>query len=150
MSAALIGQRQGRAQARRRWPFWLAMLGALAVYPLLVLGYVYWHSLGSALPGPRHGPQDAYRHVLASAVVAYTTSPTVVDWVTAVMEFADEPSSRMDRHNNAIGASVGAAASAFAQIRPQVALRVRSGRVNASDPRQVTWMPPQTWRELPF
>ena len=150
MSAAAVEAPPQAAIQRRRWPLRLALVALLATYPLALLGYVYWYSLGSGLPGPRHGPQDAYRHALASAVLAYTISPRAVHWVTEVMEFADDPSSRMDRHNNAIGASVGAAASAFAQIRPQVLQRVQGGRVNATDPQQVTWMPLHYWRELPF
>jgi hypothetical protein len=150
MSATVIERVQGAAGAPRRWTLRLAMAGAVAAYPFWLLGYVYWHSLSSGLPGARHGPQDAYRHTLASAAVAYTLSPVAVDWVTAVMEFADDPGSRMDRHNNAIGASIGAAAESFAQIRPQVLERVRAGRIGATDAQQVSWMPPQQWGELPF
>jgi hypothetical protein len=148
--AAVVGQRQAGAAAGRRWSRWLLLLPALAIYPLAVLGYVYGHTLTSGLPGPRHGPQDAYRHTLASAIVAYTISPRAVHWVTAVMEFADDPGSRMDRHNNAIGAGIGASATSFAEIRPQVEARVQAGRVHAIDPQQVTWLARRHWRELPF
>ena len=148
--AAAVLKSGTAAGGRRRWPRRLIVIAVIAAYPLFVLGYVYGHSLTSGLPGPRHGPQDAYRHTLASAVVAYTISPVAVDWVTTVMEFSDHPSSRMDRHNNAIGAAIGTNAFSFAQIQPLVRERVASGRVNAADPRQVTWMPRHTWRELPF
>ncbi len=150
MSAAVIERGQAVAGAPRRWTLRLAVAGVVATYPLWVFGYAYGYSLTSGLPGARHGPQDAYRHALASAAVAYTVSPVVVDWVTAVMEFADHPSSRMDRHNNAIGASIGAAAESFAQIRPQVLERVQAGRIGATDPQQVSWLPPQQWGALPF
>ena len=150
MSAFVIERGQRIAGAPRRWTLRLAMVGLIAAYPLWLLGYVYWHSLTAGLPGARHGPQDAYRHALASAAVAYTISPVVVDWVTEVMEFADHPSSRMDRHDNAIGASIGAAADSFAQIRPQVLERVQAGRIGATDPQQASWMPPQQWGALPF
>lgn len=150
MSAVVIERGRRGAGAPRRWTLRLAMAGVVAAYPLWLLGYVYWHSLSAGLPGARHGPQDAYRHALASAAVAYTISPVVVDWVTTVMEFADDPSSRMDRHNNAIGASIGAAAESFAQIRPQVLERVQAGRIGATDPQQVSWMPEQQWGALPF
>lgn len=135
---------------RQRWPRLVIALAALGAYPLAVLAYVYWHSLTVGLPGGRHGPQDAYRHALASAVVAYTTSPRVVDWITAVMEPGNEASDRMDRHNNAIGAAIGAEAASFGQIWPQVEARVRAGRVDATDPHQITWLPPRQWRQLPL
>jgi hypothetical protein len=128
----------------------LAAAVVVAAYPLAVFGYAYGYSLTSDLPGARHGPQDAYRHALASAVVAYTVSPRAVRWITAVMEAADDPSSAMDRHNNAIGASIGASATSFVQIRPQVEQRVRAGRVDAADPQQITWLPPHQWSRLPF
>ena len=150
MLATVLDRRHGLTRQRRRWPLRLAAVAAVAIYPLSVFGYAYWHSLTSGLPGPRHGPQDAYRHTLASAVVAYTISPVVVDWVSAVMEFADDPSSRMDRHNNAIGASIGAAAQSFAELRPRVYERVQAGSINAADPRQVSWLAPRYWGGLPF
>lgn len=146
---AVVGRKHAAA-TRRRWPLWLAAMAAAAAYPAWVLGYVYWFSLTSGLPGPRHGPQDAYRHTLASAVVAYTTSPRIVYWITEVMEFADHPSSLMDRHNNHVGAAIGAGAESFAAIRPQVAARVQAGRIGARDPAQVTWLAPQYWREWPI
>jgi len=150
MSATLTERERAVAGAPRRWTLRLAMAGVVVIYPLWVFGYAYGYSLTSGMPGARHGPQDAYRHTLASALVAYTLSPAVVDWVTTVMEFADDPSSRMDRHNNAIGASIGAAAEALAQIRPQVLERVQAGRIDATDPQQVSWMPPHQWSALPF
>ncbi len=56
----------------KRWRAWLIAGAALAVYPFTVLSYVYWHTFTSGLPGVRHGPQDAYRHTLGCALVAYT------------------------------------------------------------------------------
>lgn len=153
MTAAAIDERSPtvrRQRARRRWTRWLVALALVVAYPLGVFGYAYWHSLASDFPGPRHGPQDAYRHALASAVLAYTLSPRAVHWATVVMESSDDPSSAMDRHNNAIGATIGASATSFAQLRPLVEQRVRAGRVNASDPAQITWLPPRQWSRLPF
>jgi hypothetical protein len=62
MLATVIDRRHGATRARRRWPLRLAAIAVVAIYPLSVLAYAYWHSLTSGLPGPRHGPQDAYRH----------------------------------------------------------------------------------------
>jgi hypothetical protein len=150
MAAVTASSRTAIAVAAvRRWRGRLAAAAVLLAYPVWVLGYVYWYTLTSDLPGRRHGPQDAYRHTLASAVVAYTLSPRVVDWVTEFMEGSD-PSSLMDRHNNAIGASIGAAAERFSELRPRVEARVQAGKINARDPQQVTWMPPRSWSKLPF
>jgi hypothetical protein len=140
----------GTTRRASRWRVALVLAGLLAVYPAALLGYVYWHTLSSGLPGARHGPQDAYRHTLASAVLAYTISPRAVHWVTLVMEPGNDAGSRMDRHNNAIGAAIGASAESFAALRPEVLARVQAGRVHASDPDQVTWLPPHRWRELPI
>jgi len=153
MSSALARHFDATAprRAQRRWLQWLLVAAFVAAYPLAVLSYVYWFSLASGLPGGRHGPQDAYRHALASAVVAYTLSPRVVDWATSVMEPGPtDPGDRMDRHNNAIGAAIGADADSFASIKPEVERRVRAGRIWARNPNQITWLPPSLWRELPI
>lgn len=132
---------------RRRWirPVALA-LGALALYPAFVLGYTWAHVLRAELPGGRNGPLDAYRHTLASAVVAYSVGPRPVEWVTAVMERGAKPANRMDRHNNRIGAAIGRACSSFSDIEPAVRASVRHGAVNAGDTQQVTWLPRELWR----
>jgi flagellar basal body-associated protein FliL len=152
MSSALAQHLDAAApRARRRRLRWLLLVALVAAYPVAVLSYVYWFSLTSGLPGGRHGPQDAYRHVLASAVVAYTLSPRVVHWVSAVMEpNQTDLGDRMDRHNNAIGAAIGEEAESFAAIRPEVERRVAAGRVFARHRQQVTWLPPSMWRELPI
>lgn len=152
LAAPLVDQAAARARGRhrRRWRPLLLVFALLSVYPLSVLSYVYGYTLSSGLPGGRHGPQDAYRHVLASAVVAWSLSPRAVALATRAMESDPEPGSRMDRHNNAIGASIGASARTFAEIRPRVLARVQAGRVDAIDAEQVTWLPPREWRDLPF
>jgi hypothetical protein len=150
MHAVTLNREQGSGRSRhRRWR-WVALIAAVVAYPMWLMSYAYFFSLTSGLPGPRHGPQDAYRHALASAVLAFTISPRAVEWATSVMEAAEDPSSRMDRHNNAIGAQIGAETASFGQLRPQILSRVAAGRVNAADPRQVTWLPPNQWSALPF
>jgi hypothetical protein len=134
----------------KRWRAWLIAGAALAIYPFTVLSYVYWHTFTSELPGGRHGPQDAYRHTLASAIVAYTLSPDVVAIVSAVMESERNADSRMDRQNNAIGAAIGARATSFFQINELVLMQVQNGRINAIDSQQTTWLPPERWRRLPI
>lgn len=135
---------------QRRWRMVLALGALLCAYPFALLVYVYGHTLTSGLPGNRHGPMDAYRHALASAFLAYTTSPRIVDIATAIMEYSSHPSSAMDRHNNAIGARIGADARSFSELQPRVLEQVRQGTVMAGDPQQVTWMPARTWGRLPF
>ena len=135
-------------KSARRWL--IAVIAFLSAYPVTVLSYVYWHTLNSGMPGRRHGPQDAYRHTLASAFVAYTLSPAVVALVTRVMESDGSADGAMDSHNNAIGARIGAAATAFSQINERVLEQVRGGRVNALDPQQTTWLPPTRWSGLPI
>lgn len=129
-----------------------AIVGVLAAtvlscaYPAFVLGYTWSHVAGAGFPGGRHGPLDAYRHTLASAVVAFTLSPRVVDWITLAMENNSKQSSAMDRHNNRIGARVGSQAGSFADLEPAVRALVQHGAVGATDPDQVTWLPPGDWR----
>ncbi|HEX2546020.1 MAG TPA: hypothetical protein VHL79_14150 [Ramlibacter sp.] len=118
----------------------------LSAYPAFVLGYTWSHVARAALPGGRHGPLDAYRHALASAVVAFTLGPRPVDWVTSVMESSSKPSNAMDRHNNRLGAMVGSQARSFADVAPTVRALVQQGTVEAADPDQTTWLPPGEWR----
>lgn len=135
--------------ALRRWR-WLLVGGALlASYPLFVAAAVYPHYLAAGLPGGRNGPADAYRHSLASAVVAYTLSPRCVDWVTRVMERDGEgsPSRAMDAHNNQIGARIGASADSWTSMQQAVLVAVNAGTIDARSPDQITWLAPGAWQE---
>jgi len=125
----------------------VAVVLLLSAYPAFVLGYTWSHVASAGFPGGRHGPLDAYRHTLASAVVAFTLSPYAVELITQVMEGNAKRSSAMDRHNNRIGAMVGSQARSFAEIQPAVYALVQRGAVEASDPRQITWLPPADWRK---
>jgi hypothetical protein len=135
--------------ALRRWrgP---ALAGALlAIYPLFVVLAVYPRYLAADLPGGRNGPADAYRHSLASAVVAYTLSPQCVVWVTRVMERDGEgsPSRAMDAHNNRIGARIGASAHSWSSMQQAVLAAVNAGTIDAGSPDQITWLAPEAWQE---
>ena len=132
--------------ARYRWILAPAALLLLSAYPGFVLAYTWNHVLRSDLPGGRHGPLDAYRHTLASAVVAYALGPRTVEWVTTVMERGRKASNAMDRHNNRIGAAIGSRAASFSEIEPAVRAQVVQGTVEASSPGQTTWLPPELWR----
>lgn len=131
--------------SRRRAAAVAAIVVALAAYPTFVLGYAWTHVARCDLPGGRNGPLDAYRHTLASAVVAYTLSDAVVAAVTTAMEWRGSESNRMDRHNNAIGAAIGARATAFSQLEPAVRAQVAAGAVDAVAASQTTWRPPDQW-----
>ena len=85
-------------------------------YPLFVFIYTLSHVAVSDLEGGRHGPLDAYRHTLASAVVAYTLDARAVDFVTSLMEGGLKDSNTMDRRNNKIGAEIGSQANSFSEI----------------------------------
>ncbi|MBO9883192.1 hypothetical protein [Xanthomonas sp. D-109] len=133
----------------RRWRWPATALLVLAAYPAFVLGAVYPQWLSAGLPGGRDGPADAYRHSLASAVVAYTLSPRCVDWVTAVMERDGHgnASRAMDAHNNRIGARIGATASSWAAMQREVRAAVDHGAIDARLPDQITWRAPAAWQD---
>jgi hypothetical protein len=135
---------------RRRW-FKRALLAAMVAgaYPAFVLGTVYATTIRSDLPGGRHGPKDAYRHALASAIVAYTGSPRWVEWVTAVMEGdgSSNAARAMDTHNNRLGARIGAEAHSWKQMQAAVRAAVEAGGVANEDDNRITWLPPERWQE---
>lgn len=138
-------------QTQRHWlRAALAALVLVGSYPMFVLGFTSYHVLRSDLPGGGNGPLDAYRHTLASAVVAYTAGPQAVEWVIARMERGERESARMDRQNNRIGASIGAAARSLGDIEPVVRQHVLQGAMYADDPAQVTWLKPRRWRDNRF
>jgi hypothetical protein len=121
---------------------------ALAVYPAFVLGTVYMHWFAAHLPGGRNGPADAYRHALASATVAYTTSPRLVKLVTHVMERDGQGSDSraMDAHNNRLGARIGVEASSWDAMQSAVLAAVKAGGIDARDDNRITWLPPSQWQ----
>jgi len=119
----------------------------LSIYPLGVLVYTWSYVLRSEFEGGRHGPLDAYRHALASAVVSYTLSEGAVDIVTSLMESKNKRSNTMDRHNNLIGARIGSTANTFLEIEPSVRQSVLGGTVDSTNANQISWLPTETWRD---
>ena len=137
------------SKPRRRWRRWLIAGALAAAYPGFVLIAVYSRFFAADLPGGRNGPADAYRHSLASAVVAYTVSPRLVDWVTWAME-RDGHGNRsraMDAHNNRIGARIGADANDWDAMNAAVLDAVRLGAIDAQADDQITWLPPAAWQD---
>lgn len=128
----------------------LLRLGALAlllsIYPSFVLLYTWSCVFKSSLEGGRHGPLDAYRHALASAVVAYTLDERAVALVTTLFESNGKDSNQMDAHNNRIGAKIGAGSQSFHELEPSVRQRVLDGAANSTDTNQITWLPKEKWR----
>jgi hypothetical protein len=118
----------------------------VSAYPTFVLGYTWTRVALSDLPGGGDGPRDAYRHTLASAVVAFTLGSRTVESVTRAMERSGTDANRMDRHNNEVGSAIGKRARSFTEIEPAVRDYVQRGAVHASDPVQVTWLPPEKWK----
>jgi hypothetical protein len=141
------------SSTRRRWlRRAIVAICVSALYPAFVLATVYVTTSRSDLPGGRHGPRDAYRHSLASAIVAFTGSPRWVEWVTAVMENGGrgDDARAMDAHNNLLGARIGADARSWAGMRAAVLAAVRTGGIDVQDPNRITWLPQTRWQERAY
>jgi hypothetical protein len=132
----------------KKYMLW-AMLLPVA-YCIFVLGFVWWQCFTSGLQGGRNGQLDAYRHTLASAVVAYTTSPKIVSLVSLFMEHKGNAANLMDVHNNKIGAQIGSNATSFIELKSAVILHILQGAINAKTATQSTWLPPQYWSDSLF
>ena len=140
-------------EPRRLWRRLLIVGVLLGMYPAFVMTATYWRFFEADLPGGRNGPADAYRHSLASAIVAYTLSPRCVDWVMAMMERGGEGSAAraMDAHNNRLGARIGATAGSWNAMQQAVLAAVKNGAIDAHagarSPEQITWLAPSAWQE---
>jgi hypothetical protein len=119
----------------------------LSIDPSFVLIYTWSCVFRSNLEGGRQGPLDAYRHALASAVVAYTLDERAVHLITGLMESSGKDSNKMDRHNNLIGAQIGTTSKSFRELEPSVRQQVLAGAVNSTDTNQITWLPKEDWRD---
>jgi hypothetical protein len=123
-----------------------ALTVILSVYPCFVLIYTWSCVFQSNLEGGRHGPLDAYRHALASAVVSHTLGEWAVNLMTSLMESRGKDSNNMDRRNNRIGAHIGSSSKSFSVLEPSVRKSVLNGAVNSTDTNQITWLPKEKWR----
>lgn len=129
------------------------------IYICLILGIVYYNVWNSGLKGGGHGPQDAYRHSLASALVAHTLHPKCIELVIHVMEKDGTGSfaNKMDTNNNRLGAQIGASVpwstSSVSVVIKKVHTAVDNGTVQninsntkiSSNPQQIMWMPKKYW-----
>ncbi len=130
-----------------------AALIALVLYPLILLGVVYREVWTSGLPGGGNGPADAYRHTLASALVAYTLSPRAVDWLTWWTEERHQPmdtTNLMDAHNNRLGARIGYSSRSIRDVLRRVKTAVELGQLDAPSADCITWLPPRMWQNNRF
>ncbi len=118
---------------------------ALSFAWAVLLSPFYAAALVTGLPGMRGGPQDAFRHTLASAFVSRFVSPAAVDWVTDATESGRTRNSRMDRHNNRIGRELGRGGGSPAELYGRVRAQVAAGRVDSDDPAVTTWLPEKNW-----
>ncbi|QGW65318.1 hypothetical protein GOY17_10565 [Lysobacter soli] len=134
---------------KRHWRRLFVVAVVLGAYPAFVMVATYSQFFAAGLPGGRNGPADAYRHSLASAIVAYTSSPRCVDLVTAVMERGGQGNAAraMDAHNNRLGARIGAAADSWTAMQQAVLAAVNEGAIDARSPDQITWLAPHAWQE---
>jgi len=75
----------------------------------LSITYFYILAASTGLQGRRGGPQDAFRHIYASAFITRYLSPKIVKLVTILLEGngTTSPHNKMDRHNNALGIQIG-------------------------------------------
>lgn len=148
-AAGRAGPEPGPAAKRRNRRRLLIAGAVLGAYPAFVVVATYAQFFASGLPGGRNGPADAYRHSLASAIVAYTLSPRCVDWVTAVMERdgSGNAARAMDAHNNRLGAHIGATADSWDAMQQAVRAAVRDGAIDARSPDQITWLAQSAWQE---
>jgi hypothetical protein len=123
---------------------WLILItGLVIVLPLLQLLFFYSIAMNTGLPGRRGGPQDAFRHTYACAVVAKYISPSVVMFVTRISERNKESDyDKMDMHNNMIGLKIGLSSK---NLYKAVKQAVAEGQINAEKSDQITWLPENNW-----
>ena len=124
----------------------VAVLLLMSIAPLSLIAFAFWESHQSGLPGRRGGPQDAYRHVVASALLAYFVSPRAVEIATAFLERNQGGTHEaMDQKNNRIGAQLGERSRSLDLLRADARKLVAAGAVDATDKSQVTWLPRDRW-----
>lgn len=120
-------------------------IGTLCLLALLLAQLIFFYVIAhnTNLPGRKGGPQDAFRHIYASAVVSKYTSPKLVELVTTLFE-SDQtsPHDIMDAHNNKIGILIGLNSKS---IYKTVLSNVKRGQANTKSSGQVTWLSKEKW-----
>jgi len=121
------------------------LIGLSLAFILFLSLFIYFYITASktGLPGRKGGPQDAFRHVYASAVVSKYTSPKIVEVITALTEGRNgSVHDVMDRHNNKIGMLIGQNSDNLYQT---VLVNVKRGTADAKGTGQVTWLSKDQW-----
>lgn len=93
----------------------------------------------SGLPGPHNGPQDAYRHCLASCESTRENSGIVTQCMAWANEKKgdwkrgqEEGERAMDDHNNALGINFGKTAKSYGDCQIMCKNAVRTGSTTNS------------------
>lgn len=121
----------------------LFIIALVFIQPIIFIVSLYSISINTHLPGRRGGPQDAFRHVYSTALVARYFSPKIVILFTEMTE-RDSSSmfDLMDRHNNMIGIQTGLESGNLYDL---VMIKIKSGQINSNNPHIITWLPPDRW-----
>ena len=121
----------------------IALIVLSILSPLIVVVILYRFAMSTGLPGRRGGPQDAFRHTYSTALTARYLSPKIVELVTFICERDPESHfDQMDIHNNRIGTNIGLEEG---DLHTVVMKKVKEGKINATDPDTITWMPEDEW-----
>jgi len=98
--------------------WWFIPVGAAIGAAIGLYLDTFWLPAGDAedsgLPGPVDGPQDAYRHCLASCVATGHFSEGFAGWLSERNEAGNDPNdpgTRMDRGNDRVGRQLGCGTS---------------------------------------
>jgi RHS repeat-associated protein len=91
----------------------------------------------SGLPGPSNGPQDAYRHCLASCMTTKEVGPgeaAILGWANEVFGHPGQESGEraMDDRNNACGRAIGKTARSTADCESGCRNALSAGRLQSS------------------
>jgi hypothetical protein len=111
---------------------------------LAFIAYMHILAWQTGLKGFRGGPQDAFRHTLASAYVSRYIGPWAVDAFTLVSERnLDSSYDQMDWHNNGLGKRLGQ--SSAENLFISVSEAVKNGKEDSQDPQVIRWLPEKKW-----
>ena len=101
--------------------------------------------MATGLPGRKGGPQDAFRHAYASAVVARYISPDAVLYINEKWENdKNSPHDKMDRHNNRVGMNIGESGFSIAESVNYLILQSNTQKYSDDD---LYWLDESEWSD---